>query len=151
MTTQRSSSAATAGFRFYACTLSRRCGCLCGLPTPRSWPPCLGQCLATTITSARPTRAGAVLPLATMYCSCSTGAITATTNAGSGASAMRPSAGWGLFLRIWSNSRIFIRCIVAFLLLHLFVDSTHVSDWCTPVRFTGHSPIVSGAMNHMLL
>ena len=119
MTTRRSSSAATAGLRIYACMPSRCFGCSCGLPTPRSRPPCLGQCLATMITDACPTQAGAVLPLAAMYCS--TGATSTTTNARSGASAMTTSTGSELFLRIWSNSSIFSRCIVAFLLLDLFV------------------------------
>jgi len=50
-----------------------------------------------------------------------TGPTTAATNAGSGASVMTPSAGSGLILSIWSNSSGFSRCIVAFLLLELFV------------------------------
>ena len=64
-------------------------------------------------------RAGAALPPAAM--DGLTGPTSAVTNAGSGASAITPSKGSGLFVRIWSNFSIFSRCIVAFLLLDLFV------------------------------
>ena len=77
-----------------------------------------------TITTACPhagdgSRTGAALPPAAM--DGSTGPTSAATNEGSGASTMTPSAVSGLFLRIWSNSSGFSRCIVAFLLLGLFV------------------------------
>ena len=103
VTSRRSSSAATAGFRIYACTLLRCCGCSCGLPTSHSRAPCLGQCLATTITSAHPhamdgSGASAALPPAAM--DGWTGPTSAAANAGSGASAMTPSAGSGLIIRI---------------------------------------------------
>ena len=84
--------------------------------------PAVGQPL--WITSARPrvgdgSRAGAALQPAAM--DGSTGPTSAAMNAGFGTSTMTPSVGSGLFLRIWSNSSIFSRCIVAFLLLDLFV------------------------------
>ena len=90
------------GFRVQACTPSTRYGCTCG-PTFISRLPCLGQCLAATFTSARPhagdgSRAGAACPLATK--DGSNGPTSAARNVGSGASAMTPSVGSGLIIRI---------------------------------------------------
>ena len=71
-------------------------------------------------------------------------------NAGSEASAMTPSAGSGLFLRIWSNSSIFSRCIVAFLLLDLFVVLNNATCYVRARAFGASFLLVPDLLMYML-
>jgi len=93
---------ALAVYSVQACTPTTRSGCTSG-PTFISRPPCLAQCLAPTFTSVHPragdgSRADAARPPATK--DGSNGPTSVARNAGSGASAMTPSAGSGLIIRI---------------------------------------------------